>query len=224
MKSFSSFNFWFLIPFLLWVITGGILLANYDQWQLFGFANSNHTPFLDGMMYGLTLAGEGSSVVVFLLLLLLVPGLRNWWYLLTATVCCGLSAVVVQILKKIFSVNRPYFYHESQPWIRLHANWPELFHYSFPSGHSTAAFSVFCLFAFMLPRRFRPFGVLLFIVALAIAYSRMYVAAHFFLDIYVGSIIGVLFCSVFFYIMHRLEPVRFQEHWNRHKVRITRKP
>lgn len=224
MRTYTSFNPWFLIPFLLWVITGGVLLANYSQWQLFGFANTHHNKFLDGLMYGLTVAGEGSSVIVFLLLLLLVPGLRNWWYLLTATACCGLSAVFVQILKKIFSVNRPYFYLAEQPWIRLEKNWPELFHYSFPSGHATAAFSVFCLFSFMLPRRFRPLGLLLFVLAMAISYSRMYVAAHFFLDIYVGSIIGVLFCTFFFFIMHRLEPSRFQEHWNRHKVRITRRP
>lgn len=224
MKTYTSFNPWFLIPFLIWMIGGGWLLTEYSQWQLFGFANSHHNKFLDGLMYGLTIAGEGSSVAVFLLLLLIVPGLRNWWYVLTAAICCGLSAIAVQVLKKLFSVNRPYSYLTEQPWIRLKENWPELFHYSFPSGHSAAAFSVFCLFSFMLPRRFRPFGILLFLLALAIAYSRMYVAAHFFLDIYIGSIIGVLFCTFFFFIMHRLEPRAFREPWERHKARITRKP
>lgn len=223
MKNYTSFNPWFLIPFLLWLLVGGWLLAHYTQWQLFGFANTHYNKFLDGLMHGLSIMGEGSSVIVFLLFLLVVPGLRNWWYLLTVTVCCGLSAVAVQIFKHIFSVNRPYSYLAEQPWIRLHENWPQLFHYSFPSGHSTAAFSVFCLFSFMLPGRFRPYGLLLFFIALAIAYSRMYVAAHFFLDIYVGSIIGVLFCTFFFFIMHRLEPVVFQEPWRRHKARITRK-
>lgn len=223
MRTYTSFNPWFLIPFVLWIIVGGWLIAHYNQWELFGFANSNYNKFLDGVMHGLSIMGEGSSVIVFLLLLLIVPGLRNWWYLLTVGVCCGLSAITVQIFKHIFSVNRPYSYLAEQPWIRLEANWPQLFHYSFPSGHSTAAFSAFCLFAFMLPRRFRPLGLLLFVLALSIAYSRMYVAAHFFLDIYVGSIIGVLFCTFFFFIMHRLEPPAFREPWERHKARITRK-
>jgi len=42
---------------------------------------------------------------------------------------------------------------------------------------------------------------LFFIVALLVGYSRMYVAAHFFADVYVGSIVGVVITTLCYVLM-----------------------
>jgi membrane-associated phospholipid phosphatase len=36
-----------------------------------------------------------------------------------------------------------------------------------------------------------------------VGYSRMYLAAHFFLDVYVGSILGTVFTTVIFAMMNK---------------------
>ena len=61
---------------------------------------------------------------------------------------------------------------------------------SFPSGHTITAFSI----AFFLAYAFRnkALSVLFFIYALTIGISRMYLLQHFFMDIYVGAILGYI--------------------------------
>lgn len=223
MKHYTSYNFYFLIPFVVWVIIGGALLYRYDQMQLFANVNTRHNDLLDVIMYNISHLGEGQYVAVLLFLLLLVPGLRNWWYVVAAVSCVGFSALLVQMIKRFVSYGRPLSVYGEDSWFHIEPNWQHLYEYSFPSGHSAGAFSLFFFISCLLPRRFRVFGAVFFMVALLVAYSRLYLGAHFFLDVYVGSIIGTLFCLFFFFIMHRLEPAFFHEEWRRHKDRIVRK-
>ena len=60
--------------------------------------------------------------------------------------------------------------------------------YTFPSGHSMTAFAVMSLFSTFTKKRFWP--VVFFVIALGAAFSRIYLLQHFFIDIYVGAIIG----------------------------------
>jgi membrane-associated phospholipid phosphatase len=61
---------------------------------------------------------------------------------------------------------------------------------SFPSGHSTSVFalSLFLVLSFNL----RKTGWLFAILAICIGYSRVYLAVHFPIDVYFGSLIGTL--------------------------------
>lgn len=66
----------------------------------------------------------------------------------------------------------------------------EMNHYlSFPSGHSTAAFTLF--FSLALINLNKKLGVLYFVLAFIAAYSRIYLSQHFPEDILAGSLIGV---------------------------------
>jgi membrane-associated phospholipid phosphatase len=77
--------------------------------------------------------------------------------------------------------------------VQLHSN------NSFPSGHATTAFSIFCLLSILYVDR--RYGVLFFILALMASYSRIYIGQHFFADIYAGSIIGVGTTLIIFYFL-----------------------
>lgn len=200
------------------------MLAAFDRQTLFETVNTHYNPFLDAVVPRINLLGEGQVIPVILLLLwLLIPGLRNLWFATTAAVCCGLSGLLVQLIKVTVHEPRPQALFRDADWLHFNGHWRELYNYSFPSGHSAGAFSMFCLLSFLLPVRFRPWGLLLFVLSMAVGYSRLYLAAHFFLDVYVGSILGVGFCLLFFGFMHRAEPAFFQEHWQRHKKRIQKK-
>jgi membrane-associated phospholipid phosphatase len=58
---------------------------------------------------------------------------------------------------------------------------------SFPSGHAMSAFAVAGAIALLAPRLRRP----VLIVAAAIAFSRVYLGVHFWIDVLVGSAFGL---------------------------------
>ena len=65
--------------------------------------------------------------------------------------------------------------------------------YSFPSGHSSAAFaSATALLASLPGKNRRRWGILLLILAALIAFSRLYVGVHYPTDVLCGILIGIL--------------------------------
>jgi undecaprenyl-diphosphatase len=71
---------------------------------------------------------------------------------------------------------------------------------SFPSGHAATAFAGATVLAWLLPRAAPAFYVL----ALAIAYSRLYVGVHFPLDVVGGGAIGVVTALLLLAVARRL--------------------
>lgn len=69
------------------------------------------------------------------------------------------------------------------PGVELHTA------YSFPSGHTATAFTVFLLGCVLINRRwFLPVG---FVYALLVGYSRVYLAQHFPLDVGAGMLVAI---------------------------------
>lgn len=200
-KHLRVINPWFFIPFLIWVVGGGVALFVFDTRQLFGFFNGHHSTLSDTLMFYITFMGDGLFTALVLLLLLGLDRLRNWWYFLTAVLTNVVPAVFIQLVKSGVSAPRPLKFFNNAEWIHILPEWPRLMERSFPSGHSTSAFCLFGLLSMLLPAKYRPLGLIFFICACLVMYSRMYLAAHFFLDVYVGSIIATVFTTVIFAIM-----------------------
>lgn len=194
-------NKWFLLPFVVWLFIGGALLLFYDKQFLFAQVNCNHTSYLDVIMFYVTKMGEGVFGTIILLMILAFDSFRNWWYFIAALTCNLLPSLLTQLVKNIVSAPRPLNYFNSANWIHMANGWEKLYENSFPSGHTTAAFSLFAFLSFLLSARFQKIGFLFFILAMLVAYSRMYLAAHFFLDVYFGSIIGVVFTMLIGWMM-----------------------
>lgn len=212
-RPYSSYNPFFIIPFILWIIAGGIALAIYDKETLFAAFNTHHSSVGDMLMEYVTFMGEGSFITIVLLLLLGFSRLRNWWYFTTAVIAGVLPSLITQVIKSATKAPRPLKYFNEAPWIHTLPEWPRVMERSFPSGHSCGAFSLFCLLALLLPPKVRPLGLVFFVCALAVAYSRMYLAAHFFEDIYVGSIIGGCFSMFTIAVMKRYQPAFFKKRY-----------
>jgi membrane-associated phospholipid phosphatase len=180
-------NYSFFLPYALLLIVVGILLAQSDRTDLMRWVNDRNHPFWDRFFYHFTDLADGVVSALVVVALLFV---RFRWALLGG-LCFLLSGEVTQLLKHGF------FDHEMRP-SAVYQNSGWLFHTvegldlhtrnSFPSGHSTSVFALFCFLTLIVANK-RWGWLFIFLAALA-AYSRVYLFQHFVADVYVGSIVG----------------------------------
>jgi membrane-associated phospholipid phosphatase len=170
-----------------------------DKLQLHLFFNRFVNSPLDSFFEYITYIGDGVFILLFVLLVLFI----NVQKALTILLCYGLSTGFTQGIKYYFfgDINRPSLTFEMVHTSLKFVDGVDLhIHHSFPSGHSTAAFSLFFCLSFFSKNNI--FKVVCFISAMLVAFSRVYLSQHFFEDITVGSFIGVMFsflvCSLLF--------------------------
>ena len=158
---------------------------------LFGFAvwhgkenaflllNTDLGPVADQFFRYCTYAGDGIIWVPVTLLVLIFR--RKYWILVFAAII--ISTLIAQLSKNIFFKGLP------RPSLAITDS--SLFHTvtgvelhtmnSFPSGHTTTAFTIFLMGCFFIHRKWIvPIGLL---YALLAAYSRVYLAQHFPIDL-----------------------------------------
>jgi undecaprenyl-diphosphatase len=107
---------------------------------------------------------------------------RPW--LLVVLLAADLLAVWLSLaLRELIGRDRPpLVYPEPRPLVTVpHSG-------SFPSGHASASFACATVIAYASPR----LAVPAFVLAAAIAWSRVYVGVHFPLDVLGGAALGVL--------------------------------
>ena len=187
------------------------MLMAFSRRDIFYVVNTGYDDALDNIMYYSTWMGEGSVIVAVLALLMLVPRFRNAWYFILAVCCNIIPFFIQQILKSAFNAPRPHLRYYDRLWMHSLPDWPVLLERSFPSGHSAGAASFFCFLSLLLPPRYNKLGFVFFALALLVCYSRLYLAAHFFEDVYAGSIIGVVTTTFIFTFMTRYKDRMIKE-------------
>lgn len=133
------------------------------------------------LMRGASRVGDVSSWVMFGVLLLVALGPSSRIFLLVASTALSAS-LLVQVLKRLWRRPRPPRIGPT-PMVFLHV--PD--QYSFPSGHTTTAFAV----ATVMTGEFAAWGALFFAMAATIGLSRVYLRAHYPLDVTAGSLLGL---------------------------------
>lgn len=102
------------------------------------------------------------------------------------------SNVASQLLKKSVNRTRPFLKIET-----LYTKKIGIDVYSFPSGHTTAAFSICVMVSFFFPET-APFLILL---ASGIGISRMYLGVHYPSDVMAGMLVGTLTSFLIFFLI-----------------------
>lgn len=194
-------KYFFWIYYLL-IIAIGILQIIYSPSQLFLFVNSFVNISATLIFELITWIGSGYAYALICLALIIY----NKWIGIATASTFGITSLVAQGIKNaIENIPRPLTYFQQQ---KIEILMPEgaekLYWYSFPSGHTVSAFSMFCVLAFIFKNKFC--SVLFILIALSVGISRVYLTAHFVRDTYFGMIIGVeLTCLVFYLFRFKIQ-------------------
>lgn len=175
-------------------------IREIDQWILLFIQEYMRADFLDGFWKGITFLGEKGWFWIVLSVVLLCRKKTRRAGAASLLSLLGSFLITNLLLKNLIARPRPYQEMEAlillikKPW-----------DYSFPSGHTSASFASALACCQMLPK---PYGAALIILAAMIAFSRLYLGAHYPTDI-IGGFLTALAVSAF--VCHEMRRHRILE-------------
>lgn len=143
---------------------------------------SFRSDFLDSLFEFITMFGEELIIIAIL-------GFFYWCYDKKTAEKLGItvfiSLVLNAFLKTLVMRERPYIIDSRVDPIRQQTAGG----YSFPSGHTQGAASIFSGVAIWFKKRWLTIGAI--VITIAVAISRMYLGVHFLTDVITGGLLGV---------------------------------
>lgn len=167
--------------------------AGLLDWLRVSFAN----PLLDTIMIGVSALGDGGFLWIALGVLFLLLGrkkrtwIRRGWMVLLSL--AGNALVCNVILKPLVNRTRPYVLMGYDILI------PPVGDASFPSGHTAASFAA----ATAIYAMDRKWGILAYVFAALMGFSRLYLGVHFPTDVLAGAVCGVVTAKLVLWLMGR---------------------
>ena len=173
---------------MLFIIAGAALILTYEKGNEILYVSQIHTHFFNQFFIWVSRFAE----LPLLLLIVLVAFVSNYGNAILILLSFVVNGAITQFLKAVIFTDqvRPIIFFEGKANLNLVDGLQMLHNHSFPSGHTSSAFAV--LFMIALLSKDKRWGLLLFVGALLVGISRVYLMQHFFRDIYFGSILGVL--------------------------------
>jgi len=163
------------------------LAERFDLPILEWIAEHLHCAFLDAVMPVITLLGDdGIFWIACAVILLCIPKYRKAGLSMGAALLLGLLICNVT-LKPLVARIRPYDYQLEHFGKSIELLIATPHDYSFPSGHTIASFEA----ATVLLIHHRKLGIPAMILAVLIAFSRMYLYVHYPTDVLASVVLGI---------------------------------
>jgi undecaprenyl-diphosphatase len=166
--------------------------TNINQY-LVTYRNSSLTT----IMINISQYGENLALVLIAFLILFLVIKKDFYQTSVVALTVGLALSFTIIFKQIIQRSRP------DIAFRLVSEAT----FSYPSGHSTIAFTIYPIISIWLWRNDKLGNNMkkclisfLFILTLSIAFSRLYLGVHYFSDIVAGAVVGLSMTWTFYYL------------------------
>jgi membrane-associated phospholipid phosphatase len=178
----------FLLCYALVAVPLFIAVLGVDRFVLHKAMNAHHGDFGDLLLSTGTHLADGWVPTVLALLFLLKDNRSFMMVGMSAL----FSAIVTQCIKHFLfpGSDRPTMFLDHMPGLVLVPGVELLQHNSFPSGHTTAAYSVCLALAVIVGRPGAAIG--LAGLAASLGFARVYLSQHFTEDVLAGATIGTL--------------------------------
>lgn len=205
----------FFITWLNFVLTIAITLLSLSKIESHMAINQWTSDSLDLIFYLGTYLGDGITVAILGLVFLSIQIRKGIFFILSG----ALSGMIAQLLKrnvfhdhyrpyKYFELNAPELKLRLLEYVDIHSN------FSFPSGHTTAIFAMMMASALILKNKAMDF--VLAIIAVFVAFTRVYISQHFLEDILAGSFVGIFVTITLYLFIY--QPKYDQVSWLNKKV------
>jgi membrane-associated phospholipid phosphatase len=183
----NNFGIAFILATVIAIGTGVLILALGKNGS-FQLINSNHNEVADQFFKYFTHYGDGIMWAPLGIYCFFYR--RKYFIAVIAGVI--ISTILAQFLKRVV------YPDELRPISYLSENFPVHIidgvtmrkSHSFPSGHTTTAFTMALIIAHMINKK--AWSILLIILAFLAGYSRVYLAQHFLTDVLGGVCIGII--------------------------------
>jgi len=198
MKNILSKNKYFLFLYLLLLLGIGPIIILFPKANIHLAINNYNSPVFDFVFKYFTHLGDGLTFLI-IGLVLLVFSIRKS----ILVICSGvLAGLLTQVLKRFIfdDIARPSKFLAEYP-LHLVDGVKMYTSNSFPSGHTATIFALCFALASLTSSLFNK--IVLFCIAVAIGFSRIYLSQHFLIDTYVGSAIGVVAALVVIYYLNK---------------------
>ncbi|SNR15367.1 phosphatase PAP2 family protein [Tenacibaculum jejuense] len=175
------------ITYFVFFFASVLLVALYNKADLHLILNSYHSSFFDVFFKYSTFLGDGIMFAVLAIIFLFVKRKMTLVFVVGGL----LTLVITHFFKKIIfkGVARPAEFLGLEN-LHLIDGVKIAFWNSFPSGHTITAFTIFAILCLYFRKCVSQYiWILLAIIA---GISRVYLSQHFLMDIFVGSILGIV--------------------------------
>ena len=184
----------------IFLAAAGYFIAIYDQQEGHILINQYYNELWDQLFPYITHIGDGLTAIIIIVTLFIWKEkygyIALFAFLFTTVITHGLKFIVFPDAERPFLLLWEYF-HDGPGHVVLPKEDMKV-HYSFPSGHTTSAMSIFCLLAVILNKKMKWTGLFFASLAMLASFSRVYLSQHFVEDVFLGTIIGTLGTLIMF--------------------------
>lgn len=168
--------------------------------QFLDFLQTIHTPLLDKILAFITSLGNAGIIwIVLAVVLLILPKTRKTGIIVAAALLMDLVLCNL-ILKNLVARVRPYDINTA---IAILIKKP--LDFSFPSGHTAASFAAMTA---LFLAKMKKAWIAALILAVLIAFSRLYFYVHYPTDVLGGAVVGILSGIIGYAIVEKIDKRR----------------